>query len=290
MSANATNSSKHRMDCAKVAREEIIESYLVDRLSEEDREAFEEHYFECAHCFDDLQSLRAIREELRLASAGAELEPRTTRPLFGWASAAGLAAAIVLAVAVGIWMRSRPPSGPPETTNTPSPSQTGLPDPPRAQPPEPRVTPEPSLEQLARVEPPRYEPLTLRGASNQATQRFQRGMERYRKADYAGAVDDLRAAAELDPDAAHINFFLGISHLMLGQDDVAIDRLRATIALGDSPYLEEAHFYLAKAFLRRKDLGAAEEQLKKLIQLRGSGSGEARRLLTQVERLKERSD
>ena len=35
--------------------------------------------------------------------------------------------------------------------------------------------------------------------------------------------------------------------------------LQATIALGDSPYLEDAHWYLAKAFLRRKDLGAAED-------------------------------
>jgi len=93
----------------------------------------------------------------------------------------------------------------------------------------------------------------------------------------------------LDPDAPHIVFFLGISHLMLGQDDAAIAGLRATIALGDSPYLEEAHWYLAKAFLRRNDLRAAETQLRTLIDLRGSGRAEARRLLTQVETLKQRS-
>ena len=134
----------------------------------------------------------------------------------------------------------------------------------------------------------RYKAPTLRGVPDEATERFQRGMEHYRQADYAAAVGDLRTAAELDPDAAHIRFFLGISHLMLGQDDAAIDRLRATIALGDSPYLEEAHRYLAKAFLRRNDLGAAETQLKRLIQLRGSWSDEAQRLLTQVERFKQR--
>ena len=161
---------------------------------------------------------------------------------------------------------------------------------PTTQPPEPTAVSEPSLEQLARVEPPRYEPQRLRDVPDEATKRFQRGMEHYRKADYAGAVEDLRAAAELDPDAPHIRFFLGISDLMLGDDDAAIDRLRATIALGDSSYLEEAHLYLAKAFLRRKDLDAAEAELKKLVQLQGSGSGEARRLLTQVERLKQRSD
>jgi len=57
-------------------------------------------------------------------------------------------------------------------------------------------------------------------------------------------------------------------------DNAAIGRLRVMIGLGDSPYL--AHFYVAKAFLRRKDLGATETELKKLIQLCGSGSGEAR--------------
>jgi tetratricopeptide (TPR) repeat protein len=286
MSADATNSSKHSVDCVKVAREEIIEKYLVGTLSEEDRDAFEEHYFECARCFEDLQSLRAIRDELRLA--GAEFETRTTRPFLRWAPAAGMAAALVLAVAVLVWM-SRPPEAPPEATNTQLPSRVELSEKPQPSEPDSTVASEPSLDQLARFEPPRYEPLTLRGAPDESTERFRQGMERYRKADYEGAVVDLRAAAELDPDAAHIRFLLGISQLMLGQDSDAIDRLRATIELGDSPYLEEAHWYLAKAFMRRKDLGAAESQLQRLIQLGGSWSGEAGQLLMQVERLKQRS-
>jgi tetratricopeptide (TPR) repeat protein len=115
-------------------------------------------------------------------------------------------------------------------------------------------------------------------------------MEHYRRADYRAAVDDLRVAAEMDPEAAHTRFFLGVAHLMLGQDDAGIARLRATIALGDSPYLEDAHFYLAKAFLKRKDLGAAETQLNALIRLPGSKSDEARRLLSGIQTLKERSD
>ena len=145
------------------------------------------------------------------------------------------------------------------------------------------------LEQLARVDPPPYEPLTLRGAPDEAAARFERGMEQYRKADYRGTVADLGAAAALDPDAPHSRFFLGISHLMLGDDTAAIDSLRATVALGDSAYLEEAHWYLAKAFLRRKDVPAAETHLKALIALRGSESDKARQLLTELDRLKGRS-
>lgn len=289
MSENATNSSKRTMDCGTVAREEILESYLVGRLSEEDREAVEEHYFECAHCFDELRTLKAIRDVL--PGVTGEFESRPARPLTRWIPALGLAAAAVLTVGTALWMRPPPPSSPLVSTKAlPSPEVHVPQTPGPQQQPDSTAAFEPSLAQLARVDPPRYEPLKLRGAPDEATERFQRGMERYREADYAGAVDDLRVAAELNPDGIHILFFLGISHLMLGRDDAGIERLRATIARGDSAYLEEAHWYLAKAFLRRKDINAAERELKTLIQLRGSKSGEARRLLAQVERIRNQSD
>ena len=288
MSADTTSSSKRGMDCDRAAREEVFESYLADRLSEGDRAAFEEHYFECPRCFDELQTLQAIREELR--SHGAEFEGNAARTVPSWAPAAGLAAAVVLAAATTLWMRAPVPSGVPKETAPPVQSQAESPR--RPQPPESgRATvSEPSLEQLARIQPPPYQPLRLRGVPDEATARFQRGMERYRKADYAGAVAELRGAAELDPEAPHIRFFLGICHLMVSEDDAGIERLRATIALGDSPYLEEAHLQLAKALLRRRDVGAAEAQLKALIQLRGSKGAEAGRLLTQIQELKKSSD
>jgi hypothetical protein len=287
MSEDATNTSKRPMDCGRVAREEILESYLAGRLTEQDREAFEEHYFECARCFDELRMLQTIRDVL--PGATRESESNWTHGVTRWAPAVGLAAAVVLTVGMVLLMRLSSSSNPPEPTKSASPSEVQIPGAPNRPQPEPATTPELSFEQLARVDPPRYEPVKLRGAPDEATQRFVRGMEHYRKADYAGAVEGLRAAAELDPDAPEIRFFLGVSHLMLRQDDAAIDRLRATIALGDSAYLEEAHWYLAKALLRRKDVGATETQLKTVIQLRGPKSGEARQLLTAVERLKGRS-
>jgi tetratricopeptide (TPR) repeat protein len=273
------------MDCDRASREEIFENYLTDRLSEEDRAAFEEHYFGCPRCFDELQTLQAIREELR---DGAEFEDNAGRTVPRWAQAAGLAAAVVLAAGTMLWMRPSVPSGVQNETAAPVQSQAESPRRPPPQESE-RAVPEPSLEQLARIQPPPYQPIRLRGVPDEATARFQKGMERYRKADYAGAVAELRGAAELDPEASHIRFFLGICHLMVSEDDAGIERLQATIGLGDSPYLEEAHLYLAKAFLRRKDFGAAEAQLKALIQLRGSKSAEAGRLLTQIQKLKQSS-
>ena len=283
MSADATSSSKRGMDCDRASREEIFESYLTDRLNEEDRAAFEEHYFGCPRCFDELQTLQAIREQLR--TDGAEFEGNANRTVPRWAQAAGLAAAVVLAAGTMLWMRAPGPSGVQKETAPPVQSQAESPRRPQPQESE-RAVPGPSLEQLARIQAPPYQPIRLRGVPDEATARFQRGMERYRKADYAGALAELRGAAELDPEASHIRFFLGICHLMVSEDDAGIERLQATIGLGDSPYLEEAHLYLAKAFLRRKDFGAAETQLKTLIQLRGSKGAEAGQLLTRIQELK----
>jgi tetratricopeptide repeat protein len=283
MSEHATNSAKGRMDCDRVSREEIFESYLLGRLTEQDREAFEQHYFECARCFDELQTLQAIRDELR---RGAEPDASTTRSRFGWPALVGLAAAVIVAVGVAVSMRPKAPSNLPEASRSAPPSPATIPETSRPDVPEPPGSSESPLELLARVEPPRYEPPVLRGTPDDVTARFQRGMDRYRQADYRGAINELRPAADQDPAAAHIRFYLGISQLMLGQDDPAIDSLRATIALGDSAYLEDAHWYLAKAFLRRKDSGAAERQLKEVIKLSGTRSSEARRLLNQLERLK----
>lgn len=268
------------MDCSTVARDEILEGYLLGRLNEEDREAFEEHYFECARCFDDLRSLEAIRAELRLTAV--EPEPETPRRMTWLAPAAGLAAVIVLASAVVLWRGPEVSIAPPDSST--SPSEPGVPGPDPTPVPLPPTTPRPSLEALARVEPAPYEPLTFRSAPAET---FRRGMERYRQADYLGAIVDLRAAQELEPDAPHVHFFLGVSHLLLGEDADAVEQLRTTIALGDSPYLEEAHLYLAKAFLRQKDLDAAEQQLRELIALGGPGIEEARRLAAQIRGLRE---
>jgi len=275
------------MDCARVAREELLASYLLGRLSDEDRDAVEEHYFECARCFDDLQTIQAARHELLHTPDELDNMP-VARSFMSWSRAAGLAAGVVLAVGVMLWMRAPSSSPAREVTGSPSPSTARPTEGPQSRPPQPSPAAAPSLEQLARIEPPVYEPRTLRGPSDEAMQRFERGMDRYRKADYAGAARDLRGAADLDPDAAHIGFFLGISYLMSGQDQAAIERLRATIALGDSPYREDARFYLAKTFLRRADLKAAETQLREVVKLRGSRRIEAQSMLTEIERLTQR--
>jgi TolA-binding protein len=287
MTSDATNSSKRTLDCRAVAREEIVERYVTGRLNEDDREAFEEHCFHCERCFDELQTLQAIREEARDTEIEFETPPARSRSV--WIFGA-VAAALVLAIGVTMWVRLTPrnPGAATVVTKRPQPasppSQGGELERPRTS----ESAPSPAIDQLARVEPAPYEPVTLRGPADEATSRFRQGMDKYQKRDYAGAVADLNAAADLDPDAAHVRFFLGVSYLLVGEDAAAIRQLQATVELGDSPYVEETHLYLARAFIRERNVQAAKAHLNTVIRLRGTHADEAQRLLSAIERLDKR--
>lgn len=130
---------------------------------------------------------------------------------------------------------------------------------------------------------PPYTPAVLRGALDEAARRFQEAMRLYVRKDYEGAKAGLREAAGLDRERPDIAFFLGICALLTDEPVAAIAELRRTVALGESPYLEEAHFYLAKAHVRRGELAAAASQLEATVRLRGEREQEAREMLQELE-------
>src|SRR5258707_5889760 len=94
------------MDCTRVATEQIAERYLLGTLTEEEKDAFESHFFECDRCFDELRTLRSLREELRRAApsrAPASSTPRRRLPAWAWAAAAVL----VVGIGTGVWVSRR---------------------------------------------------------------------------------------------------------------------------------------------------------------------------------------
>jgi TolA-binding protein len=141
-----------------------------------------------------------------------------------------------------------------------------------------------SLEELARVEPPVYSPLLLRGPEDEGQEAFRQAMQYYVKGDYAKAIHGLRAAAKASPEAARFNFYLGICYLLTGQTDLAIKFLRGATSPGDSAYSEPAHFYLAKAYLKKKDVSRAEDELQAAIQLHGNNEVAAGEILRQLRK------
>jgi Tetratricopeptide repeat len=177
------------------------------------------------------------------------------------------------------------PGNPPSQT---APGQNPTQQPSAGQQPTPRtsqpapVRPPRDLGVLALFVPPPYVPLQTRGASDTQAQAFAAAMARYNAKDYPAAVEQLRLVAEAQPDAAHVQFFLGIALLMTNQPADARAALDKAAASGTAPFADEAHFYLAKAALRDRDLDRAERELQIAIQHEAGPAGEAARLLREV--------
>jgi tetratricopeptide (TPR) repeat protein len=267
------------MTCEDVVRDEIVEKYLHERLGEEVRDAFEQHYFECASCFGVLQTYRDLQAEL--AQTMSDVVPAAPRRSWIWQWAwVPATAAVLVAVSLTVWQLPLTDRG--DTIETAQPSVGSGVGPQPTAPSTPAV----SLADLARVEPPRYTPGRLRGAADEATARYLEAMRHYQSGDYPAAISGLSTAAKLDPDAPHVMFFLGISRLMAGQPDAAIDALLRTVSLGDSPYIDETPFFLAKAYLQKGIIDEARTQLRGTVQRRGAREAEARQLLLQLETFK----
>src|SRR5262245_10129490 len=135
MTGNTTSSSGP-MTCDRVASEGLLEGYLLNRLAEEDREAFERHYFECQRCFDDLHAAEAVRDELRTTSPQIVAATRSRK----WLTAAAVAAVLVLG-ALALLLRGVPGGTAPAVTTPASAPQQPSRIPPDADPARPNVPP-----------------------------------------------------------------------------------------------------------------------------------------------------
>jgi TolA-binding protein len=260
------------MNCQEVEEREIAELYLLDRLTEPERDEFEKHYFECESCFSQLQTGLMVQAELqrepraRSQSAGASL-----RRMWAWTPAVVTA---VLLLAVGTWWYSAQRRPARQAHSLPTPANPVAPA--QSPPPAPAA---PSLEELASVEPPPYSDVVLRGAQDEAQETFHKAMQYYVKLDYAGAIPGLQAAVKASPGTARFNFYLGACYLHSEQTDSAIASFRRTVSLADPSYTEPAHFYLAKAYLRKKEIPAAEDELQKTVKLHGDKEAAAGEIL-----------
>jgi tetratricopeptide (TPR) repeat protein len=263
------------MNCQEVEERNILEGYLLDRLTEPEREEFEKHYFECGTCFSQLQTRLALQAELRLRPAmPARARGASLRGI--WVSAPAFAAVVIL-FSAGIWWysaRNRKPSQPVASSPPKVSTEVAI----QARPP----STAPSLEELARAEPPPYSRVVLRGAEDEAQETFHKAMQSYVKRDYAQAIPGVRAAATANPQSARFKFYLGACYLLAGQTDPAIVSFRQTISLGDPAYSESAHFYLAKAYLRKKEVARAKDELQKTVQFHGGLEAEAAEILRQL--------
>ncbi len=254
------------MTCNDVEQREIAENYLLGRLDEAEREAFERHYFECARCYSELEALRAVKDVLARHPRRPAL-PNNRQWL-------ALAAALFLVVsAVVVWQvaRQREQVGAPSSAAVAAPSRSE----------HPRHDAEIAV--LAQVTPPPYTPLRLRGGPERPA--FTNGMRSYSSGDFAAAIVPLERAVREEPSAEDARFYLGASYLLTGAPGNAITTLTPLAKDANSSYSEEAQFLVAKAQLQTRDLPAALDALDKTIALHGDREQEARRLRERVAAL-----
>jgi hypothetical protein len=103
------------MDHSEAVRLKAVERYILGEFSPEEREKFEEHYFDCPECASDIKALARIRTASRLileGDAAAEVSSRERRADRGWfawlrpavavPAIAALAAVVVFETAVTI--------------------------------------------------------------------------------------------------------------------------------------------------------------------------------------------
>ncbi len=262
------------MNCRDVEEREILEQYLLDRLTEPERDDFERHYFECASCFSQLQNGLTLKGELqRQPLVRARAAGRFLRPV--WAPAFAL---LVLVFAAIWWVSVRNPGSSKQAASSSIAANPGVPA--QTQMASPAA---PSFEELARVEAPPYSATVLRGAEDESDEAFRKAMQRYAKGDYAGATPGLLAAAQSSPRSPKLNFYLGACYLLTGQTESAIEFLRKTISLGDTAYGEQAHFYLAKAYLKSGQVPEAKAELQKTVRLGGSRKADAGEILHKLQ-------
>jgi hypothetical protein len=97
------------------ARETLAaERYLLDEMPEIERYSFEEHFFECEDCAEDMRLGNRLRTDARRIFTASSSNPAASSPASSWRRPAASialpwAAAAVLALALFAQMRTPPP-------------------------------------------------------------------------------------------------------------------------------------------------------------------------------------
>ncbi len=240
------------MKCFEVEQGEMIERYLRGDLDETDLDRLEEHVLTCEGCHEQLEELSLLRAALAEEESGVVEEvPPPQRIPWHWV---GLAAAAVLLLALVFW---------PRLVGSPGPGGD-------------------AIARLAEVQPPPFEPKSLRTSGSEAELRFREAMVPYQEDCFAEAIPGLESAVALDPDFVPARFYLGASYLLTGEAREAVNHLGRIAEIEGSPYREWALWLRAKASLGLGDVAAARRDLEEIVQTGGDFEAQAREVLSQL--------
>jgi tetratricopeptide (TPR) repeat protein len=95
---------------------------------------------------------------------------------------------------------------------------------------------------------------------------YNKGLKLYNRGDYESAIAEFKQS---DPRNMYVRFYLGLCYLQTNQINEAIDHFTYTI--NEFEYFDNtATWYMALAYLKKKDIKTAKEYLQKLVTEKGS--------------------
>lgn len=295
--------------CIGSPAEEMAEQYLAGELPEAEAESFEDHYFGCTLCHENLLALKEIRDGLArepmaiVARAAGPAPVRSTlaKPRQSFrgrilafpvpmAVLASLAAALLVgAVLVGI-QRSSPVLQPGHRAaslnaaakaqqqpagnahpDAKDDSQATAKDREPGAPAAQAGPPETELASLADVHLPGYHQPQLRGeeTANGDRAQFSSGMQAYTQGDCGGALGALAQVPATAADGLAAKLYSGLCQFQGRELDSAQASLTGVVDAGDTPELETAEYFLAQTRLLRGDAQGAKDWLTRTIALHG---------------------
>ena len=135
-------------------------------------------------------------------------------------------------------------------------------------------------ETLARVYPPAYRDLDT--ASNRSAE-LRTAIDRYTQRDFSSAIPAFITVVNKQPASAEARLYLGICYLAAEKGAAGVAELRKVVEAGDTPYLEQARFYLAKGLLSTGDIAGARQQLNDAVAMHGDLEQQAETLLARLK-------
>lgn len=212
--------------CADFETRGVVERYVAGTSTARETEQLERHLLGCRGCQRAVRLGSAVRAELRSSRSGSSANRSRWRRR-STLVACGLLAATVVAVAGS------------------------------------RVANRNALRQLGVVASlPEYAGIAVRSYRSAGDSLFAEGMRLYGERRIEEATMMLQGARARGADSVPSSFFLGVLLLMRDQPIAAQRELLAVLRHGDTPYAAEAHFFLAKAWLRRGNRDSARVHLR----------------------------
>lgn len=131
-----------------------------------------------------------------------------------------------------------------------------------------------------------YKPLnaftsTTRGSEKQIDS-FSNAVEKYNQGEYQQASVMFSELISIDQNTIKYKFFSGITHLQLGNYQLAIDQLNQVLSSNDE-FTKDAQWYLGLAYLKIGKTDKAVSQFKKLSETKGYYQKLAQDLLERIK-------